>query len=291
MTKSNFKNAEDAKVLIIGGGQVSRDLKQYLPKSKKVMSTTKNHNDVNESTMFLDLTRKSFPSYLYSENISEVIILAGIVGEKLCLDNLPKAMDVNVTSTLQLLEGLHDQEIPNIFVSSSSAFAVQHDPRKMLDTKFNVYGQLKRWIELEICERFNFTTVLRLSKVITSSDERMHYWVKTIRENANITVPENLKFSPISSAYFASLIDSGLIHGNGILNLSATENVSYYNACLFLQNLISTSFPDAIEKSIVNSVTFDTEEYCEVAQADAYEVGFLQNTWEQALVWFLNKQN
>lgn len=281
----------ESTLLIVGGGQVSRDLKADLSKSKKVISTTRHLEEVNESTIFLDLTSNNFPRYLYSGNFSEVIVLAGVVGEKLCLENLPRAMEVNVISTLKLLEVLHNQKIPSIFVSSSSAFAVQHDPRTWFDTSFNVYGQLKRWIELEILENFNFTTVLRPSKIITSADQRMNFWIKSIKHDGNIVIPENLRFSPISSYYFATLLESGLAYENRILNLSATENVSYYDAVVFLQKLMSRKYQGTIYKSYMNTVTFDTKEFCELAQRDAQKLCFSQTTWEKTLIWFLKKKD
>ncbi len=232
---------DKSKILILGGdSKIGSYLKKYMGNKFQVVTTTRRKNLVSENCIYLDLNDpENFKKYKFT-GFKAAIFCAAITNQKFCEDNFDLAKNLNVFSTINLLNFLIEQDIFIIFPSTSLIFDGKKPfcPALEKANPKGTYAKLKAEVENEIKLNYksNFA-IIRFSKIIDPNFLLFKSWIKDFHEKKKIEAFGDYFFSPIYISHCAEILEKVSQNKlNGIFNFSAKDQISYFEALKFFSN-------------------------------------------------------
>ena len=222
------------KILIIGSdGEIgSYIFDKFKESSFEIYGTSKRNK--NRSIIKFDLLEKELPLDLSKYDVC--IICAGINNIEICEKNSDFARDVNVFSTIRLIEECKKNNIFLIYFSSVSIFDGKLSFYKTYDnpSPFTKYGHYKLEVEKFLQKEYsNMSAILRLTKVISENTPIIKKWQTNYRLKRKIIVYQDKYISPISlREIFISLNIIIKRKSCGIYHLGGSNELSYYEFAL-----------------------------------------------------------
>ncbi len=238
-------------VLIVGvDSQIGSHLYDFLSQEGfRVVGTTRRKQDSKDpqtDRIFLDLE-------LDSINIPQVqfdiaIICAG-VNQSYCDESPNRAFRINVENSTRFIKMLQDKGVFVIFLSSNAVFAGTKSFYKYTESTnpINNYGRYKVLIEEFLTSKKRDSSILRLTKVLTSETTFIKMWEKYIAEGKRFEIFQNHFLSPISLYSVASAVKLLIQErGHGIFQLGGRTEMSYESFALkhFERNPVALNLID-----------------------------------------------
>ena len=159
-----------------------------------------------------------------------VIICSAISAIDSCFVQYKHAYDINVTSTIRLLDQLNKQGFKSVFLSSDNVFDGEsgYYTEDDVPKPINKYGQMKAEVEKYILTNHSNDCIMRISKIIGDKPHAKNIftqWQKSLIEQKEIACIKNQIFSPtdvmdIVNCFFI-VIERNL---SGLYNVCNAEN-------------------------------------------------------------------
>lgn len=152
---------------------------------------------------------------------------------------------INVDHMQEVASELLSRGIYTVFLSSNQVFDGSK-PRRLADEvpcPLNVYGAQKAEMEAWLMSGLHCASVLRLTKVITSSPlPVLAHWETDLKAGNSIEAFTDLSFSPIPLASVVqAMVQLGRDKEEGIFQLSGAQEISYYEIALALATRLKIS--------------------------------------------------
>lgn len=204
------------KVLIVGSdSMIGSLLFKYLIKKNtvKVIGTTR-RSDLQTNHIYLNLENiKKFKP----PETDVCVFCAGMTNIKECEEKKDLSGFINVTNTLKLMLKVSKTTFNTKFIFLSTS---NFD---------NVYGKQKKLVEDVILER-EWGTVLRISKVINSKNERFNSWKEKIKQGKKIYPLIDMSLSPVPAGFVVKVIYELILRPyDGVIECSNMQDLSYYH--------------------------------------------------------------
>lgn len=239
-------------ILIIGSdGEIgSYIFNEYKRLGIKVYGTTKRSDHSNNKKIRFNLLDKTYPFDF--GDYESCLICAGINKIDFCESNPIKARNINVLSIIRLIEECKKNNIYVVYLSSVSVFDGIKPCYKIYDkpNPFSKYGRYKFEVEKFIQKNyFEMTSILRLTKVVSSNTPIIKKWFNEYAEGKTIYAYDDKFLAPIPINEVYLKINILLENKkSGIFHLSGKDDISFYD---FSVNLFKKeNIPDFIIKPI-----------------------------------------
>src|SRR5262245_2282348 len=220
------------RVVVVGAdGLIGNALHANLSRrGHSVLGTTR--RAAQKDRLFMDLTEPSLPVIPAAD---VVVICAAMARFADCRNDPGRARHVNVSAPLAIASQVGEQGCRVILLSSSAVFDCR-SPYVMADqppAPRSAYGRMKAEAEAGILSRGG--TVLRLTKVITTSMDRLADWIGVLGSGQSVEAFEDHRFCPIELDNVLDAVE-GIIEQKsaGIFQLSGEEDISYADAARHL---------------------------------------------------------
>ncbi len=219
------RNKDD--VLIVGGDSVIGSYLYTLYKSQGVDVFKTSRRSNNPSDIYLDLEVDY--SYLDLSNVKKAFICAAITSIEKCEKDQIKSYKINVEKTKKLINYLIDNNVFIIFLSTS--FVYNGDE---ISQPKCLYGKQKLLIENFLKNYESSSCIVRLSKIVHNNMLLFNSWIYDLRNGKSIYAFHDMFFSPINIEYAANCLKKlEEISYYGIINISAIDEISYYDAAKY----------------------------------------------------------
>lgn len=190
--------------------------------------------------------------------ITRVVQCAGITSFRSCAEDPRGTRIVNVSNTLELINGLTEAGIQVVVLSSSAVFAGMGNASRTeedLAIPLTEYGRQK--IELESGLQSNANAkILRLTKVLNAKS-LLHSWVDSLRQGLPVRAFNNIRLAPLAPARVAQeVLNTMFTLGPQIRHLSPPNDIIYFDAACLIAHKIGAN------KGLVESIeaTMDLDE-------------------------------
>lgn len=231
-------------VLIVGSsGTIGRSLSRFFAQRKvPLWLTTRNVDQANKQfdrrTLLLDLSQPASTWKLDDLSVCVAIICAAVTSQKACQEDYAATYAVNVTATVELAKRLMDAGVFVVFLSTNLVFdgSIPHvAPDQPVNPK-TAYGQQKSEAEqMLLTLGSDSMAIIRLTKVLDKGFPLFHRWVDSLGSGQSICPFEDLYFAPVSLDFTTQLLFQVTQRRiNGIIQVSATKDISYADAAYYL---------------------------------------------------------
>lgn len=212
------------------------------------IATSKRRETISETCTFLDLT-DSPEKWQLPDGINQAVICAGISTLTACEQNPEESARINVDGTLNMIDYFHKKEIKPIYLSTNQVFDGT-SPYKSLEDSHNpvsVYGTQKSKIEKRLMADMTNAVILRITKIILPKKNILKEWIKTLKQNKEITPFKNMVMAPVHiEQVIHALAKVVTDQYNGIFHLSGSEDVSYADVAHLLTKKLGLSSENVI---------------------------------------------
>lgn len=218
--------------LIVGAESMigSELIKELRSSNEDVIGTTRHQERVNDTTVFLDLEKPILESL---PEVDVVYLCAARCLISDCEQNSNDTRLVNVTNTVVLANYYSSRGAFVVFISTALVFDGAQD-KPEIDTQvnpLNEYGKQKADAEKAILALAENSAIVRLTKVLSSEDQRLTEWINDIQQGKTIRPFNDLMFTPIALDEVCSyLIKIGMMRLSGISHLANDTEISYAEA-------------------------------------------------------------
>jgi dTDP-4-dehydrorhamnose reductase len=214
------------------GGALARRLAQA---GHIVYGTTRRRGCVSESCWFFDLAGDVTAAPLPAADIA--FLCAGIVGFAACRADIAAAARVNVTGRAALAERLVAAGTRVVLLSTSAVFdgRAPNSPAQRPPCPITAYGKLAAETERAFSKFGAATSILRLTKVLTSGADLFAGWIEKLSRGECVEAYADHHFSPISlDDALTALLAIADEPSGGIFQVSGATDISYYEAACHL---------------------------------------------------------
>ena len=147
-----------------------------------------------------------------------------------------------------------------IFLSTSQIFSDinSFEGNKEFLIPKSEYARQKLIVEQFLNEYGHFFCIIRLSKVIDENLKLFKEWISELKLNNKIFPFYDMNFSPIYISYAVSCLKKiEELNFCGVINISATDKISYYDAANYLAEKLDLNIANIKpisykEKNIIN---------------------------------------
>jgi dTDP-4-dehydrorhamnose reductase len=232
------------RILVIGSdGTIGRALAQALGNSgHEAIGTTRNPENIDEpSRIFLNLASGKQPLL---PDADVAVICAAMARFEECRNQPELARRVNVTAPIDIAEQLLPRGTRVLLLSTSAVFDSFEPFRKPDSVRAprSAYGRLKVEAENRLLEMGTGTSVLRLTKVLTSQDRLTNKWIGDLKTGNTITAFKDHRFSPLSLTTVINAIAQVIERNeNGVFQISGAFDISYVDAALYIASRLGRS--------------------------------------------------
>lgn len=173
-------------------------------------------------------------------DVSHCVFAAGMSGFSLCHDQPEKTRMVNVDGALRVADVLDDLRIPAVFISTSAIFG--HTASSSTEGSpphpMSEYGRQISCRDEKLLAG-STARILRLTKVLSSSDIRWSDWMYALQHHDPVIAPENLAFAPLLESWVgkACLNMLGLPQAS-VRHASPPTDVTYVEAARTLASVL-----------------------------------------------------
>jgi len=212
----------------IGGALMA----QLCEDGKRVAGTTKRHETLDQSHLYLDLS-KDVETWNCPRSVSVAIICAGVTRIVACRRDPIKSAQVNVDGTAALIKNLVSKGVFVLYLSTDKVFDGSK-PHRLPDDELSPiteYGRQKAEAECQIKQLNSSASILRLSKVLDKEDPLFQKWILEMRQQKAIHPFHDMMLAPVPISTVVSAIQSIVEKRmNGIMQLSGDCDISYSEA-------------------------------------------------------------
>jgi len=238
-------------VLVVGGdGMLGRHLTDTFARSQTpVWTSTRKTADVSRRRLFLDLAQ---PPNQFSPPFSGAgiaILCAAITSQAQCEREPMATQRVNVDHTVALAERLVQVGMFVIFLSSNAVFDGEKPlvPADSPACPVTEYGRQKARTEARLLEMGEQVAIVRLTKVLAPDTALLKDWAANLGAGRAVHPFSDAVMAPISAAFTVDLVRRvATIRQAGVVQVSASQDISYEMAALHLAHLLSA--PSALVK-------------------------------------------
>lgn len=241
-------------VLIVGiNSAIGRFAKEKFESNKWIVyGTTKNTNELNEKTLYLDLLDPK--SFVLDENIliDVVVFCASITKIKDCCEKKLFCKKINLDAQVFLAILLKKHSNPfMIFLSSSTVFDGKSPFMREDDNvcPSNFYGKLKADAEEELKKITDKIAIVRATKVLYMEHFLVKKWIDDLNSMKNIAPFSDLTLSPISmELVITAIFLLATMKKSGVFHLSGESDITYVDIANYLLKKLS------IDKELINPI-------------------------------------
>ena len=206
-----------------------------------------------------DLSSQSYKELIDWSKPDIVIHCAAIVDGTLCEKKPQLAFEINSYSVLKFIEFL-PETTKFIYISSDAVFPnyLNYPTENDFTNSNNIYGKSKELGEYFILNSSMDYTIVRTTLVgfnFYKENNSLAEWIiDSVRKSKNITLFDDVKFTPISIWDFAGLIELvlGTNYRKSKLHICGSEVSTKYEFGIKLLNAIHLSTDYVIKESINN---------------------------------------
>ena len=228
---------KNPKTLIIGAnGNIGKELQKALVKENLLVSSRQIDNNC-EQHLTIDLCDPS--TWQIPTDVEIVYFCASQTSLGTCEENPKHSYEVNVASTIGLIDKISNVGARTIFISSNFVFDGELPYCKPTNdiAPATEYGKQKALVEQHILNNTD-GTILRLSKVISNDNPLLLGWIEKLEKNQKIHPFFDLRCSPISMTSVIKILLRFRQEKNcrGVYQFSGKNDRSYYELALILAN-------------------------------------------------------
>jgi dTDP-4-dehydrorhamnose reductase len=240
MNDSNSRKSDRNPSLVVGAdGKIGGHLLQALIKSgQNVLATTRRREKTSDGDhLYLNLDDET--SWRNLPVTSTAWLCAGVSSIERCEQEPGPSAELNVTKLGKLAGFLTRQGTRLVLISSNRVFdgSSAQVSEQATTCPVTEYGRQKAAIENRIL-KLPDSAVLRVSKVLFPEDGLMSGWMTDLTAGREIRAATDMYISPVSADLLVeALVSLGHEGACGVYQLSATEDVSYYDVACHLAGL------------------------------------------------------
>ena len=242
--------------LVIGGdGKLGASLYKTLKSAgcNVLFTSRKQHNN---DALFLDLTQ--LDNFHIPDKINIVYWCAAEANIARCEAFPRETALVNIEAVEEIIRICNSKGIKLVFPSTSLIFS---KTCKALSTSVKCkpvceYGKQKLFTENLIKKNCHLYTIIRFGKILTNADLFLKKWKDDLNQGKSITAFFDLFLSPLTMSQAVDfIIKYSHEEQNGIYQLSASTQISYYHAGLLLAQELNLPKAKVIARSCRNIVS------------------------------------
>lgn len=224
------------RALIVGiDSSIGQALAHSLEKMNWLVSGTSRRPENRPRVYHLDLETMEG-----SKNLPEcdhLFLCAALTNFSACRENPLLARKVNVDGPKALIERFSPTGTHIVLLSTSAVFDGSLPRQKAEDTPnpTTEYGRTKTEAEKVLLSINQQSAILRLTKVLSPKMPLFSGWVESLKKGNFISAFYNMFLAPITlDDAVESIIALAIQKRSGIFQASATEDISYLEAALYL---------------------------------------------------------
>lgn len=235
--------------LVIGAtGLLGRAISERLRSlGHRVLETKRQSSDGSPS---LDISAMT-GSWTPPSGVATAYLCAAVTSQRVCRVSFDEAYAVNVTNTVLLARRLVDAGIFVVFPSTNLVFdgSRPHEQANAARCPRTAYGRMKADAEQRLLAIGGGIGIVRLTKVVHSHLPIFVQWRSTLSRDADVHPYHDVVFSPLLLREAVSvLITAGRARAEGVMQVSAQDDISYAEACRLLAKCLAV--PEARVKPV-----------------------------------------
>ena len=218
------------RILIAGGdGLLGRSLAGFLRDAGRDVIVTTRRCPVKEPAILLDLVDEP-TTWPELPDVDAAVICAAATSIKQCADDPTTSAKVNVGATIELAERLIRRGTFVLFVSSNQVFDGT-SPLVDRNTRYcpvSAYGRQKAVAEAAILAMGASAAILRVSKILASTQPMLIEWMCNLRKGTVIRPFFDFTLAPVMVNHATAMIEALIAARQpGLFQLSGAHDVSY----------------------------------------------------------------
>ena len=226
--------------LVIGDGYIGRAVLEVCHHfDENVMLASR--KDSYDNHIYLNL--EDVREWEVPDGIDVAYFCAGISSRHKCEKDYLNCRIVNLINTIEIIHKLVSKNVFVVFLSSTEIFSgVEpfYNP-SVQGSPFSKYGMLKWEAEKELIN-LKGCSVVRLTKVISKEVDLFEDWIGSLRAGNQIIAYDDVCISPVSLSYVSqSLVEIGRNRILGIIHLSGSSNLTYFQIAKIISNRLEVS--------------------------------------------------
>ena len=232
------KNLNETHLIIGGDGLIGKSIYNQLKiDNKKVYYTTRRYTKLRTNSIYLDFNEGININF----NPTIIYICVGIADVQSCEKNPKKTWEVNVISTLNLIDKFHKLGSHINFLSSDMVFGEDQIFPKINSIKnpSTEYGRQKSKVEEELLNYKTNLTIFRMSKVISIYNDLFSRWFYNLNNKKKIMPFSDYYLCPVSLKYVTQVISNN--NKTGVIHLSGNKRISYADFAIKLVEKMNLS--------------------------------------------------
>lgn len=225
------------RILIVGGGGVigAALIEQYVRRNTEVVASSRAQQNIHPcehvERIVIDLERPETFQSVFG-HFDAAFFCAAVTSISRCEEEQNKTFDINVRSTVRLMEIMSKHTDRIIFLSSSTVFgldALQRFENSVTGRSLYSYGRQKAAVEKKLLELMPGSTVVRITKVLSGKMPLIRKFDLELAEGKECHPFSNLYMCPVSLRYAVdSLVKIEESALPGIFHISGDAVVSYF---------------------------------------------------------------
>tara|TARA_Y100000590_G_scaffold216308_2_gene245074 strand:+ start:661 stop:1563 length:903 start_codon:yes stop_codon:yes gene_type:complete len=232
------KNLNETHLIIGGDGLIGKSIYNQLKKeNQQVYYTTRRYTKLRTNSIYLDFNEGININF----DPTRIYICVGIADVQACEKYPKKTWEVNVESTLNLIEKFHKMGSHINFLSSDMVFGEGQIFPKIDSKKYpsTEYGRQKSRVEEELLNYKTNLTIFRMSKVISIYNNLFSRWFYNLNNKKKIMPFSDYYLCPVSLKYVTQVICDN--NKSGVIHLSGNKRISYADFAIKLADKMNVS--------------------------------------------------
>jgi dTDP-4-dehydrorhamnose reductase len=225
--------ASPFKLVVGADGLIGSALIRHLrAMGEPVIGTTRRHQQVDDSHLFLDLSEQQ-GQWLCPCRIDVAVICAGIAKLEDCRRDPTGTAYLNVVKIVELANHLVSRGAFVIYLSSNAVFdgSVPYSRPDDAISPVTEYGRQKAQAESRLLELGNLVSVVRFTKILGPQTQPFKEWTQALRTGKPIHPFSDMVLAPVSLDFAVNVLHQVANKRlSGIVQVSGKRDVSYAGA-------------------------------------------------------------
>lgn len=241
--------------MIVGGDSgIGKALALVLMEKGWRVSSTSRHPGGRPGFHYLDLeTLKGMEDLPPCDHL---FLCAAMTKLSACREAPARARKINVEAPVEVIRNASSRGAHAIFLSTSAVFdgTMPRQRAETLPTPSSEYGSLKAEAERILLSTVPESAVLRLTKVLAPGATVLSSWVRSLKNGEKISAFYDMFMAPITPDDVVDpLIAMAVQRTGGIVQTSASEDISYFDAARYLAKRLGVDRSLVAESSAVDA--------------------------------------
>lgn len=241
-------NAAGASLVIGATGLLGRAISERLRSlGHRVAEARRQSADGSPSLDISAMARSWKPP----SGVATAYLCAAVTSQRVCRASFKEAYAVNVTNTVVLARRLVDAGIFVVFPSTNLVFDGSRPQEQANAARCprTAYGRMKAHAEERLLAIGAGIGIVRLTKVVHGHLPIFAQWQSSLTRDADVHPYYDMVFSPVLLREAVSvLITAGRVRAEGVMQISAQDDISYAEACRLLAKYLTV--PEARVKPV-----------------------------------------